>query len=223
MPRSFAIKSKPKNMKVVAAVAGGLLALAVLGYIVLISPQKSRANQLDAEIATTQQQIATAQLASRVKPQNPRVDDLFRLTKAMPASTDMPGILLELSRVAADTGIKFDSITPGAPVAGAGFQTLPLELAFQGSFYELSDFLFRLRNLVSVRDGNLNVGGRLYSVDNVDLSQADQGTTLTGKLSTKAFIYSPGSATAATVPGTPATPTTPATPSTPAPATGATG
>jgi hypothetical protein len=203
MARAISMKSKPKNMKVIAAVTAGLLAVAVLGYLVLISPQRARANDLNGEIAATEQQIATAQIASRAKPVNPRIDDLFRLTKAMPASTDMPGILLELSRVASDTGIKFDSITPGVPVPGSTFQTLPIELVFHGSFYELSDFLFRLRNLVTERDGRLDVGGRLYSVDNLDFSQGDTGSTLSAKLSTKAFIFA--AAAAATPPAAPAT------------------
>jgi Tfp pilus assembly protein PilO len=211
MSREITFK-KPKNMKAIAAISAGLLAVAVLGFLVLISPQRSRAKDLDGQIAETQQQIVTAQVASRVKPVNPRIGDLFRLTKAMPASTDMPGILLELSRVAADTGIEFDSITPGVPVAAAtGFQTLPIELVFRGNYFELSDFLFRLRNLVAERDGRLDVGGRLYSVDNLDFSRGDSGTTLTAKLSTKAFIY--GSAATATATATP----------TPAPAAGATG
>jgi Tfp pilus assembly protein PilO len=196
---------KPKNMKVVAAIAAGLIAVAVGGYLGLIAPQKSRANDLSAQIESTQQQIAAAQLASRVKPANPRVDDLFRLTKAMPASTDMPGILLELSRVASDTGIKFDSITPGMAAPGPAYQTLPIELVFHGSFYELSDFLFRMRNLVAERDGKLDVGGRLYTVDNVDFSQGETGNTLSAKLSAKAFIFTPAAAAAPPAAAPPAT------------------
>jgi Tfp pilus assembly protein PilO len=206
---SISMKSKPKNMKVIAAVTAGLLAVAVLGYLVLISPQRSRAKDLNGEIAATEQQIATAQIASRAKPANPRIDDLFRLTKAMPASTDMPGILLELSRVASDTGIKFDSITPGVPVPGSTFQALPIELVFHGSFFELSDFLFRLRNLVAERDGRLDVGGRLYSVDNLDFSQGENSSTLSAKLSTKAFIFA-AAAAATTPPALATTPTAPA-------------
>jgi type IV pilus assembly protein PilOP len=206
MARSLTLKTTPKNTKAIAAVAAGILAFTLLGYLVLISPQRSRVKELNGEIQTTQTQILTAQLASRVKPVNPRVDDLFRLTKAMPAGTDMPGILLELSHVASATGITFDSITPGQPVAAGSFQTLPIQLAFHGTYYELSDFLFRLRNLVAQRDGRLDVDGRLYSVDNLNFAQGDKGSTLTASLSTKAYIYGSGSVPTT---GTPS-PTTPA-------------
>lgn len=213
MARSLKTRTPPENVKAIAAITAGLLAFTVLGYLTLISPQRSKAKELSQSIATTEQQIATARAASLVKPVNPRVDDLFRLTKAMPATTDMPGILLELSRVAADTGITLESVTPSLPVAGSGFQTLPIELVFQGNYYELSDFLFRMRNLVAERDGKLDVGGRLYTVDNLDFSQADgASSTLQAKLSAKAFIYAPAAA-AATAPPVPAA----------APAAGATG
>jgi Tfp pilus assembly protein PilO len=216
--RSFTT-AKPTNVnvKAVGAIVAGLVAFAAIGYLGLVSPQRSKAKDLETQIESTQQQISAARIASQVKPVNPHVDDLFRLTKAMPANPDMPGILLELSRVAAQSGISFDSITPSAPVAGAGFQTLPIELNFQGNYYELSDFIFRLRTLVAKRDDKLDVGGRLYRIDSIDFS-ADSDV-LAAKLSAKAYIYAPGST--ATPAATPAAP--PAASTTPPPATGSTG
>jgi Tfp pilus assembly protein PilO len=191
---------KPKNVKVFVAVAVGLVAVAVLGYLVLVSPQRSRAGKLDGEISAAQQQLVAAQIASQTKTEAPRVDDYFRLTKAMPDSTEMPGILLELSKVASESGIEFDSITPGSPVAAGSYQSVPIELSFRGTYYQLSDFLFRMRNLVEKRDGNLDVGGRLYTVEGVNFSQGN-GHSLEAKLTAKAFVYGQGtSATAAPVP-----------------------
>ena len=63
----------------------------------------------------------------------------------------MPGVILELNRIARDTGIRFDSITPQAPADSGGYQGVPINLVFQGNYFELSDFLFRVRNLVCVR------------------------------------------------------------------------
>lgn len=216
----------PRDLKIVGIAAGAVLLILVLGYLALIGPQRSRASELDVEIAATEAQIATARAASQVVPTPTRVDQLFRLTKAMPDQTDMPGMLLELSRIAAETGIRFESITPSAPAAaGATFQTVPVQLAFEGNYYELSDFLFRLRNLVSKRGDGLDVSGRLYSIDGVDFAQG-AGTQLAAKVSARAFIYSSGAAAATTPPATvpPAT-TPPATtpPATTPPATGATG
>ena len=63
-----------------------------------------------------------------------------------------PGILLELSRIAEETGIELQvDHAAGRPRSSA---TLPdacrSTLTFDGNFYELSDFLFRLRTLVGV-------------------------------------------------------------------------
>ena len=69
----------------------------------------------------------------------------------MPSAPDMPGILLELDRIAEETGIEFQSVTPLASAVVGDYQTVPITLAFDGNFYELSDFLFRLRTLVGVR------------------------------------------------------------------------
>jgi hypothetical protein len=42
-----------------------------------------------------------------------------------------------------------------------------LHLLFNGDFYGLSDFLYRLRDLVTVRDGTLDASGRLFNVGTV--------------------------------------------------------
>ena len=68
----------------------------------------------------------------------------------------MPGVILELNSVALSTGIKFVSIAPGTTVTRTGHYSVPITLTFQGNYYDLTDFLFRLRNLVDVRDGELS-------------------------------------------------------------------
>jgi Tfp pilus assembly protein PilO len=212
--------TKPKtqvNTKALAAVGAGLLAFAAAGYLLVISPQRSKAKDLTGQIVAAQQQLQAAQLASQVKPQaDPRVDELFRLTRAMPATSDMPGILLELSRVADETGITFNSITPAQPTGAGSYSALPIEITFGGNYYELSDFIFRLNNLVAKHDGKLNVNGRLFTVNSVDFSKGD-GVDLGATISTTAYIYG---AAATTTPGAaPATPPAAPAPATPAPAT----
>ena len=74
-----------------------------------------------------------------------RAADLFRLSKAMPSDIDISGVLLELSRIAKETGITFKSIVPGATASVTSFRVQPIELTFEGDFYSLSDFLYRVR------------------------------------------------------------------------------
>ena len=75
------------------------------------------------------------------------------------------GILLELARIAEETGIEFKSITPRRVDGRGQLPVVPIDVAFDGNFYELSDFLFRLRTLVGVRRGELHAAGRLFSVE----------------------------------------------------------
>jgi len=120
------MKSKP-SAAIIAGIVVGLLVYALAGYFVLISPQRGKAASLKKETAATQQQIEQYRtLAAQAKATPPiRVAELFRLTKAMPDTIDMPGVLLELSRVARESGIEFDSITPQGPSVASGYSSFP--------------------------------------------------------------------------------------------------
>jgi type IV pilus assembly protein PilOP len=178
--------------------------LSLIAYLAIVAPKRSRASDLEERVATTRVDLAEARIEearTKTTPEVP-VADLSRLTKAMPDQTDMPGLLLELARVAHETGISFDSITPAEPVPGTGYQKVPVSLVFQGNFFELSDFLFRLRNLVDVRDNRLRVDGRLFSIDGIDFAQGTQQfPQIQATLNASAFTY--GGAPAATPPATP--------------------
>jgi hypothetical protein len=174
---------------------GGVLVVALAAWFLLISPQRSRAAELDKQIADVETQITQARSAqteaASFKPV--RGADLFRLTKAMPSDTDMSGVLLELSRVAGETGIVFESITPGATAPVGTFRAQPIAVLFTGDFYALSDFLYRLRNLVSVQKGRLIANGRLFAVDKVQFVEGDGGfPKIKAALTVTAFLYGTG-------------------------------
>jgi Tfp pilus assembly protein PilO len=194
---------------------GGAVVLA-LGLFLLVLPQRHQAADLASQTADTELQITQARQAAAPKlPQPIHVANLFKLVKAMPDNADMPGILLQLNQTAHDSGIDFDAITPQAPVAGAVPVQVPISLEFTGNFYDLNDFLFRLRSLVAVRGGALQASGRLFSVDSLEFTQGSGGfPNISAKINVKAYVYGTGAATAPTTPAAPATP--PTTPSDPA-------
>ncbi len=103
---------------------------------------------------------------------------------------------------------------------------MPITLAFNGNFYELSDFLFRLRTLVGVRAGELRAAGRLFSVESISFAEAPKGfPELAATLSVVAYVYGndvPASAGAPPAATTPAADPNAATPA-PAPAAAPTG
>jgi hypothetical protein len=204
---------------VIVLIVLGAIVLAAGGYFALIGPKRSKAKEVALQVAAAQKQLddfqAAKLAAQNVKPLE--VADLFRLSKAMPDRADMAGVLLELNGVAADSGITFESISPQTSVPISGYQAMPIQLNFRGNFYDLADFLYRLRNLVGVQDGRLAASGRLFAVDTLDFTESTEGfPQIEAVLVVDAFVYGTGATATATPTTTTSTDTT-ATTTTPAP------
>ena len=227
-------KKLPQSAQIGIAVVV-LLLLALIGYFAVVKPQKGKAADLATQIAAQDKQIeeARALLAKSKDAQKVRVADLFRLTKAMPDQPDEAGIVLELTNVARQSGITFQSIAPQGSTPLSGYQVVPINVVFDGNFFQLTDFLFRLRNLVDVRRGALAVNGRLFTVDTIQFDEgARKFPQVQASLTVDAYIYGTGATVTAppqtttgtpgaTTPGTTTPATTTATTTTPAPATAA--
>jgi hypothetical protein len=186
------VKRKLSTRTLGVIVGAVILVYAAAGYFMVVSPKKAESARLDEEIAVASLELrdALAATAAQDDTQPIAVADIFRLSIAMPSTPDMPGILLELSRIADETGIRFKSITPQPALPIAAYQVVPIDVAFDGSFYALSDFLFRLRTLVTVRRGELHAAGRLFSVASVDFSESDRGfPMLAATLKLNAYVY----------------------------------
>jgi Tfp pilus assembly protein PilO len=188
------VRTLPKPAAI-AIVVVALLVVAAAGYFLLISPQRSKSAELAAEAQSVEAQIQARRIdnaqARNVEPI--RVADLFRVTKAMPPADDMPGMLLELNRIARETGIRFESITPQETADAGGYLRRPIDLVFDGNFYELSDFLFRLRSLVRVRGGQLEATGRLFTVNSLNFVESQRGfPRIKATLNVNAYVYGTG-------------------------------
>jgi Tfp pilus assembly protein PilO len=207
-------KQRVPKPAAIALVVVGLLVAGALGYFVLISPKRSESAELVKQIQVTETEIQTRRLAARTTPtvEPIRAADLFRVTKAMPSKADMPGVLLELNRIARDTGIRFESITPGDGADAGGYVRQPIDLIFDGNFYELSDFLYRVRTLVSVHGGELQATGRLITVRSLSFSESEKGfPQIKATIGVDAYVYGSGESTATPPPAaTPPAATPPA-------------
>lgn len=191
------MKGVPKPAAL-AIVIVALLVVTLLGYFLLISPQRSKSADLVAEAQSIETQIQTLRIANaQVQKAEPiRVADLFRVSKAMPSTDDMPGVLLELNRIARETGIRFESITPQEATDAGGYQRRPIDLVFDGNFYELSDFIFRLRTLVRVRGGQLEATGRLFTVNSLNFAESERSfPRIKATLNVSAYVYGTGAPT----------------------------
>ena len=216
-----------KQVPLTPVVAIAVLIVAAVAFFVVLKPKMDAGSQLDAQIAELETKVAAASRPQpKVEGQKVEIDvaDLFLLAKAMPDSDDMPGIILELNSIAGASGIRFVSIQPQAQAVSGAYRTLPITLTFEGNYYDLTDFIYRLRSLVRVDDGELTASGRLYTLDQIDLHEAQDGfPSIEAVLIVSAYSFGAGSAPAA--PGTPpaaTTSTSTATATTPATSTGAT-
>ena len=170
--------------------AGALVLVA--GWFLAVSPLRAKANEYDAQTAVTQDRIAANRAAvasaSNGTPQI-RVADVYRLAAAMPSTDGMPDLLLQVDQAARDAGVTLQTVTPSAPEAQtAGYTSLPISATFDGNFYSITDLLYRLRSLVSVRHGALESRGRLLSVQQVQVSPTE-GKRLEAVVNLVAYVY----------------------------------
>ena len=196
-----------KQIPLTPVLAIGLVIVAAVVWFALIGPKGAKGAALDEEKADLESKITLATQKAKGDENTPTpvqidVADLFRLAKAMPDREDMPGVLLEIDSVSTAAGVRFLSIQPGEPVTYTGYYAVPVTLTFEGNYYDLTDFLFRLRNLVSVRDGVLEANGRFYTLDALDLAEGGDGfPTITATLTVSAYSFgTPADAAAAAAP-----------------------
>ena len=146
----------------IALGAGALVALG--GWFLLVAPQRARVAEVeqrvqDAESGLAQRQAQLARPSVKVKV---TASDLYRLAKALPDASNTAGVILDVNALAKRNGLEFVSIEPSEPVLGTGYLKEPLVVVVQGRFAKISSFLGNLRSLVRVRNGRLDVRGRMY-------------------------------------------------------------
>jgi type IV pilus assembly protein PilO len=207
MSPALTLKKTPVAIKL-AVVLAGLIALAAAGYFLLVGPKKSQAKTLSQEITQLDQQIqeARAQATQAAGLSKILVADYYKLQTAMPNDPKVAELFFQLSSVAKATGIRFDSIQPGTVVDASTYQVIPVTLIFQGSFYDLSDFLYRLQSLVLVENHKLSAKGRLFTIDEISFAEGESGfPKIAATLQVDAYVF--GHPSSASTP-TPSTTTT---------------
>jgi Tfp pilus assembly protein PilO len=183
-------KLEPQIIGIGSFVLLGLVVCAV-GYFAVIAPERSKVGMLRDQIANAQTELTVAEGAN-ARPAPFRASDLFRLAKAMPSANDMPGIVIELRNVAVQSSVELTSVRPGAPVTLAlGYSALPLAVTVVGKYTAVSRFMDLLRNDVRLLGATrLEVSGRLFDADSIQLQAAAKGDSLTATLALDAFVYS---------------------------------
>jgi hypothetical protein len=229
-----------------------LVAALVAFWFLLVAPKRDEAKKLDDQVVQLQTSVSTQEAAiesgKKARKNFPR--DYHRLVvlgKAVPADDETASFLVQIQRIANDTGIQFRAIkassgggaTPtttapategsaallpiGASVGAAGLPTMPYTLIFTGGdFFQIADFIDGLDRLVNTKKGRIASDGRLVTVNSFDLapSAARPFPLLLSTLDVTTYVTpADQGVTAGATPTGPSTTTTVGAPATTAPAT----
>jgi Tfp pilus assembly protein PilO len=201
---------------------GGLAILAAL-WVLAISPKRTQSAEVRDNVATQQQrlqaaqaQLGTYQAAHKQFPG--MLAELRGLDKAVPARAAISSLLRQLQRRAnvRDSELRLVALKSagpaGAPAAGvvaataavapgaiagpAGLSALPFTFEFTGKYFDLRDILATVRRSVRVKAGDVNVSGRLLTIDGLTFTHSDPASTQTkAVLSATAYIAPDGAST----------------------------
>lgn len=178
----------------IALAAGAVLVYALAFWFLLVSPKRAEVTTLAQDVVAAELRLVEARAAAArpVRVTGTRVGDVLHLAKAMPASTDQPGLVLELELAGRASGVKIGSIAPAEPLLIAGVPTsIPVVITAEGSYGQITRFLRRIRDLVGVRGGAVRARGRLLTVQALDLSESKARSfpRLDATLTVNAFVY----------------------------------
>ncbi|MDM4761515.1 type 4a pilus biogenesis protein PilO [Galbitalea sp. SE-J8] len=171
------------------------IAVVALGWFLGVSPRLDEISSADSQRATVEQQndLARARIA-KLKADYANLDQvaaqLDQLRESLPPSADYQGFLAELNDIAGKRDAKLTSFVPTAPTVftpasaapsdatatGDGASalpdgtlvTIPVSLSASGSYPDLLDLM-----------GDLQKANRLYLVGGLNISSADDASTVT--------------------------------------------
>lgn len=200
-----------------AAIAVGIALFAAVWFLA-VAPNRSEKAQVDRNVAAQQTRLDLARAnvatftASR-KRFSGLLAELRRLDKAVPARGDISALLRELQRraKARDSDLRLVALkdpgqagpettraTPGAITGPGGLSALPFTFEYTGGYFDLLDILKAVRRSVRVTAGDLDIDGRLLTIDGLSFRRVNADTALTkAVLNATAYVAADGGAAAA--------------------------
>jgi len=179
-----------------------VVVVAAVGWFMVISPQRTKATQLDTQRAAVDAELTTDRVLVSKPSETKTKATLAAAKRALPDEPQVSEILRQLAGFAATSRTELDAITPAAAVAGTGAQTIPISLQFRGRYFGLQQLLRLMRTSASSKGGKITATGRLYTVDNISFGGGGDDGVLTATIQLNAFVYSPAPVIPSTTPGT---------------------
>ena len=188
-------KLSPKVVGALAAVA--IVAVGLIGWFGLVSPQRSHASSLDREIQDARTQLMVAKAEAKPGRKAKANASERQLRRAMPRQVAMSGILRQLLLVSKRTGVQLDGVTPQAATPASGYDAVPMDVVVAGRYLPIQRFLHRVRTQTRVAGDSVHAKGRLFSVDSINLAADEELPRLTATIHMNAFVYGKNAASPA--------------------------
>ncbi len=177
-----------------------VLGLLAAGWLMEVSPERSKAASLDAQVSAAKAQLATAQsqLAEAKGAQaqyGTAYASIVRLGQAVPADQQVPSLVYELDQASNGKNVEFNSITSSATGSGpsssassssasvaasTGFTQMPFTFIFEGTYVDLYHLLNQVQGFtVQTSAGAIQVSGRLLTIQGASLELPSSSTETT--------------------------------------------
>jgi hypothetical protein len=177
-----------------------VIALVVLGggWLMLVSPERHKAADLQGQVASARQQLQSAQ-AEATSARNAQAQyttaytSMVSLGKAVPATQEVPSLVYQIDQASNDRRIEFNSINSGA-TSGSGtgstssatalaaaatpaaFTPMPFTFVFKGSYFRLYHLIEQINGFAQrTAAGGVHVSGRLLTIQSADVTLEEKG------------------------------------------------
>ncbi len=187
-----------KRRDIYILVGLGVLVIIVAWYFLIISPKRDELAEAKDRRDTEQRKFETDRARVERLPEErsaarQATEDLLKINKLVPVDEQIPSLIIELNNSANQAGIDFVKITPSTEVVVGNETVVPLDLTFEGRFFDVNDFLYRVENYARIEGSDVNVSGRFVSVVEILMQEADylEWPNVTTKLGVNTYMTSP--------------------------------
>jgi len=159
---------------IIAAVASGVVALALIMFLVLpkmdeVAQTRDEVQKAQDQEITLQAQLRALQDAQAAAPETEQ--EIEQLDKEVPPTADLPGLFLLLQSAADRSAVDFFQFSPGTPALDASgtFSVIAGQITVTGGYFSVDEFIYNLETLE-----------RAAKVTSVTLSPSAGGSSETG-------------------------------------------
>jgi Tfp pilus assembly protein PilO len=173
----------------IAISAVALVAVVLVGWFAVVSPQRSKAAELQGKIDESHSALALAETLNNGGQKKATAKEARALVRAMPDQARMSQILRQLSGAAKSTRVRVNSVTPSANAPLTGYEAIPMTVLVEGRYLGITNFLGKLRTQVRAAGEQVRAKGRLYSVDHIQFTGNPDGQLLQATITLNAYKY----------------------------------